>query len=218
MEPRIGAEEASNVLSAILPTGDDGRLLPLAHHPDTPCDAIGRLAARATRTGDGRLALRFVLTGRLSGLDLPPPGPPTRAAGLWRHTCFEAFIAPGEADEPAYHELNLSPTRAWDLHAFRSRRDGGPLGGEPTAPRIVVRRYDTRLDLTATLDLAPLDPRLREAPLRLGLAAVVEDTRGVLSCWALRHADGPPDFHDPASFVLRLPLAPGARPPYAHQP
>jgi len=81
-----------------------------------------------------------------------------------------------------------------------------------------VRRDGTRLELAAALDLAPLDPRLCEAPLRLGLAAVVEDTRGVLSYWALRHADGPPDFHDPAGFTLRLPLAPGLRPPYPLRP
>lgn len=200
------------------PTGDGGPFLPLSPHPDAPRAGAIRVSARATRGADGRLALAFALEGPLAALNLPPPGPPARGAGLWRHTCFEAFIARDDAADTAYHEVNLSPARQWDLHTFRSRRDGGPLAGEPSAPRIIVRRNDTRCDLTATLDLASLDPRLREAPLRLGLAAVVEDIRGVLSCWALRHACGPPDFHDPTSFVLRLPLASRALPPYPPPP
>lgn len=206
-------------MSSILPAGTDGRFLPLTPHPDAPCAAVARLMARAARAGDGRLALAFVLAGRLAELSLPPPGPPARAAGLWRHTCFEAFIArDDDAGGPAYHEINLSPDRRWDLHAFRGRRDGGPLAGAPPAPRIDVRRDGTRFELTATLDLAALDPRLRESPLRLGLAAVVEEVRGGLSYWALRHAADRPDFHDPAGFVLRLALARGPRPPYPLQP
>lgn len=213
-----GREEAGHTLSTIPPAGDGGRLFPLAPHPDTPCAAVERLTARATRTGDGRLALEFVLTGRLSDLDFPPPGPPARATGLWQHTCFEAFIARDVAGEPAYHEFNLSPARQWDLHAFRSRRDGGPLDGDPPAPRITLRREATRFTLTAMLDLASLDPRLRAASLRLGFAAVVEDAWGALSCWALRHPANRPDFHDPANFVLRLPLASRTLPPYPPPP
>jgi hypothetical protein len=114
--------------------------------------------------------------------------------------------------------VNLSPARQWDLHAFRDYRDGGPLAGEPPAPRIDARRGGSRLELTVTLDLGALDPRLRDAPLRLGLAAVLEDVRGSLSWWALRHPAVRPDFHDPASFVLRLPLAHHTLPPYPPSP
>ena len=194
-------------------TGDEDRLLPLSPHPTAPCAGAIRLAARATRGADGRLALAFVLEGSLAALSLPPAGPPARVAGLWRHTCFEVFIARDDAADTAYHEVNLSPARQWDLHTFRDYRDGGPLAGEPPAPRIDAHRGGSRLDLTATLDLGALDPRLRDVPLRLGLAAVLEDVRGFHSWWALRHPVARPDFHDPTGFVLRLPLAPGASPP-----
>jgi hypothetical protein len=199
-------------------TGDEDRLLPLSPHPAAPCAGTFRLAARAICGADGRLALAFVLEGPLAALNLPPAGPPARVAGLWRHTCFEAFIARDAAADTAYYEVNLSPARQWDLHAFRDYRDGGPLAGEPPAPRINARRGGSRLDLTATLDLGALDPRLRNAPLRLGLAAVLEDVRGSLSWWALRHPAARPDFHDPTGFVLRLPLAPVSPPPYPLQP
>lgn len=42
---------------------------------------------------------------------------------------------------------------------------------------------------------------------KIGLSAVIEETDGTKSYWALAHPDGPPDFHDPACFVLELPAA-----------
>jgi hypothetical protein len=40
--------------------------------------------------------------------------------------------------------------------------------------------------------------------LRLALTAVVEDARGRLSYWALRHPPGRPDFHHRDGFALVL--------------
>jgi len=40
----------------------------------------------------------------------------------------------------------------------------------------------------------------------LGLSAVIEETDGNKSYWALAHpADAPPDFHDPTCFLAHLP-------------
>ena len=40
--------------------------------------------------------------------------------------------------------------------------------------------------------------------LQIGLSAVVEDTHGALSYWALAHPSARPDFHLSATFVLNL--------------
>ena len=40
---------------------------------------------------------------------------------------------------------------------------------------------------------------------RLGLTAVVEETGGRISYWALAHPAGRPDFHRADCFVLELP-------------
>ena len=45
---------------------------------------------------------------------------------------------------------------------------------------------------------------LQERKQRLALAAVVEETSGALSYWALRHPPGAPDFHHADGFVLAL--------------
>jgi hypothetical protein len=39
----------------------------------------------------------------------------------------------------------------------------------------------------------------------IGLTAVLEQTDGTKSYWALAHPPGKPDFHDPACFALEFP-------------
>jgi len=46
---------------------------------------------------------------------------------------------------------------------------------------------------------------LRPGAMRLALSAVIEEERGRLSYWALRHPPGKPDFHHPDAFALALP-------------
>lgn len=204
----------------------------LAPYPGTRCAAVSDLRARVWREADGRLGLAFALAGDLARLRLPAaagepapsflptparapapspapapaPSPRPRGTGLWRHTCFEAFVA--AADGPGYLELNVSPAGAWDLLAFRAYRDGGPLPAGVPAPEIELRQAGERLEVGVRLDLARLAadadlPDLAAAP-RLGLAAVIEDDAGALTWWALRHPAARPDFHAPDSFALRL--------------
>ena len=103
---------------------------------------------------------------------------------------------------PGYHEFNFSPSREWAACAFRGYRDGGELE-VAVAPGIVVRRTGHRLELGAGVRPDCLPPG---RSLRLGLSAVVEDTGGVLSYWALRHPPGKPDFHHADAFALQLVL------------
>ena len=146
------------------------------------------------------LTLTFTLKGDISSLRIPEPRSSRRVDGLWRHTCFEVFVMGGAG--PGYREFNFSPSGEWAVYAFRGYRDGDELGIERT-PEIVVRRSGDRLELDAEIsqDLLPAG-----RPLRLGLSAVVEDTDGVLSYWALRHPPGKPDFHHTDAFASQLVL------------
>jgi hypothetical protein len=145
--------------------------------------------------------MAFVLEGDAAGLRIPAPRPFRRAERLWRHTCFEVFVMAGQG--PEYREFNFSPSGEWALYGFRSYRDGGELATEG-APDVAVRRTANGLELDARIS-ADLLPQGR--PLRLGLAAVVEDKDGALSYWALHHPVGKPDFHHADAFALQLPLA-----------
>jgi hypothetical protein len=151
-------------------------------------------------TPGGGLALNFCLQGDLSGLRIPGPGSSRRADGLWRHTCFEAFVMAGEG--PGYREYNFSPSGEWASYDFCGYRDGRASVAEP-GPEITVRRDAERLELDTQIPSESLPPG---RSLRLGLSAVVENTHSELSYWALRHPAGRPDFHHADAFALPLDL------------
>jgi predicted GIY-YIG superfamily endonuclease len=147
------------------------------------------------RSGD-RLHLKYRLTGPLESVCIPPPAPPDRKDGLWRHSCFEAFMRSGR--ETGYTELNLSPSSEWAAYQFSAYRDGMAI--IPATCRIRTRSDRYALEVSAAIDL-PRD----EKSLNFNLAAVIEEKNGTKSYWALKHPPGAPDFHHPDCFVLELP-------------
>lgn len=166
----------------------------LVPHPATPSAAARSITVQCKRGRDG-LALRYVLDADVARVRIPAPRGAARADGLWRHTCFELFVAP--AGSSAYREFNFSPSGEWAAYAFARYREGGmPL--ECQGPRIVVRCARDALELDAAVASLP------EGPLQVGLCAVVEEEGGALSYWALRHSPGKPDFHHAAAFALEL--------------
>jgi hypothetical protein len=129
-------------------------------------------------------------------------GAGARVDALWKHTCFEAFVAP--ADVPGYHEFNFSPSGDWAIYRFSAYREGVSPAQIGQAPQISLHRGAAGVELKATVRLESLAD-LRDAPrLKVALAAVIEDDNGRLSYWALRHAPGKPDFHHPNAFALEV--------------
>jgi hypothetical protein len=72
---------------------------------------------------------------------------------------------------------------------------------EVAVPRIEFERTAQRCILRAALTLPD------EGAWRLGLSAVIEETNGRKSYWALSHPPGKPDFHHSDCFALELPAA-----------
>jgi hypothetical protein len=173
----------------------------LRPHPSTP-EGAWSVAARADRTDGGELRLRYVLQGALGGVRLPEPGAVRRGTDLWKHTCFEAFVA--AEGKPGYVELNFAPSCEWAAYAFARYREGGPLTDSRLVPTIVVRRESDAIVLDALVALDDLSVSYRDAVLRVGLSAVVEATSGRASYWALFHPVGRPDFHHDDAFAIRL--------------
>jgi hypothetical protein len=124
-----------------------------------------------------------------------------RSDGLWRHSCFEAFI--GQRGTPDYWEYNFSLSGAWAAYHFNAYREGMAPLLKGSAPALTPRVARETVELAVTVDLSWL-ARSAAVGLRLGLAAVVEDKARVLSYWALKHPAEKPDFHHPDGFVVEL--------------
>jgi hypothetical protein len=162
---------------------------------------VRTIEVRIRRLASAEIQMTFCLDGDIRRIRVPSPGVPRIATELWRHTCFEAFIA--IEGQPAYHEFNFAPSGEWAVYAFSGYRNGGPLAKEMMRPHITVRSTDSRLELDALVRLEELSTVHPRASLRIGLSAVVEASDG-FSYWALRHQADKPDFHDAHGFALLL--------------
>ena len=171
----------------------------LHRHPDSACEAVAAIAVEIERTGSGGLTLRYLVTATPDRLVVPPPAEPVRVDGLWRHTCFEAFVrAPGV--QP-YAELNLAPSGQWAAYAFDGYRQAMRPAELAAPPAIAWVAHPDGFELTAGLDLSVLAP---SGAWRIGLSAVIEEAGGRTSYWALAHPPGKADFHHDDGFALTL--------------
>lgn len=178
------------------------RCVSLVRHPSTPAPAVRGIDAEMEPTTEGGLRLRFFVDGFINAIVLPPPAEPRQSDGLWRHTCFEAFIgAPGSR---AYSEFNFSPSTEWAAYGFAAYRAGMVPLHYTDPPRVSVSIAEDRLALEAVIPLEAVLALPGSGTLTVGLAAVIEDRDGHLSYWALAHRAEKPDFHSPAGFVLQV--------------
>jgi hypothetical protein len=173
----------------------------LLPHPSTPARAVERLTVEILTSAGHDLRLVYRLLGDPQAILWPPPQARQRTEGLWRHTCFEAFL---QAPTGEYWEYNLAPSGAWAAYEFTGYRAGMKPLAQQTAPQIRCEADADSFELAASLDLRWLAGRHSPVALRLGLSAVIEDRTRVLSYFALKHPAEKPDFHLADSFVASL--------------
>jgi hypothetical protein len=77
----------------------------LALHPDST-SPVASVKVVIRRAASGTLRLTYHLSGALDDVAFPEAQPPLRTDELWKRSCFEAFLAAGDA----YYELNFSPS------------------------------------------------------------------------------------------------------------
>jgi len=172
----------------------------LTPHPATPPSTSLDLWANVDFAGSfGTTAMCNIWFGIDAPIDrfvVPSSIDPGRRDGLWKSTCFEAFVQPpGEA---SYREYNFAPSGDWAAYDFAGRREGmaeAPLGNPPY---LRVEDNLTWWTLGATIAIEA------GRHWQLGLSAVIEEADGTKSYWALAHGGNEPDFHDPACFTARL--------------
>jgi hypothetical protein len=149
--------------------------------------SFGVIATTNIWFGIGAPASRFVI---------PEAEEPSRADGLWRTTCFEAFLR--SIGEASYREWNFAPSGQWAAYDFGDYREGMTPAEVDGPPYIRMEDNLTWWTLGATI---AVDAGTRW---QLGLSAVLEEKDGTRSYWALAHAADKPDFHHPDCFAAKL--------------
>ena len=174
-------------------------MLKLVPHPGFPPKRITGVGVQLAWDEQGALWLEYCVHGA-EALALPSEADPRRADGLWKTTCFELFCT--KPDLAGYYEFNFSPSFEWAAYAFDGYRTGmRELSADD--PEIQISSTGKHFFLAAE----PWPPELLLGATRLAPTAVIEETDGTKSYWALKHPADKPDFHHPDGFVLELPPA-----------
>jgi hypothetical protein len=176
----------------------------LVSHPDFPSPAVNEISVKVERPDSATLSLTFRASGLLTNVLIPDEVAPGFEDGLWRHSCFEAFL--GNGADGAYTEFNLSPSGRYAAYRFDDYRAGMQPATDVQMHIVSMARGDDRLELCWLLQS---DALIQRTDWRLALTVVVEALDRTKSYWALAHAPGPPDFHNPDCFIATLP-APAA--------
>ncbi len=165
----------------------------LVPHPDHPPRGVRGVTVDLHPIDGGHLVLTYTVDGA-DAVAWPEQGAATRTDGLWRTTCFELFLM--FDDEEHYVEFNFAPSGAWAAYAFDGYREG-----MTDLPRDVIPHVDRTaigVEVDCHLDGLPYGELL------ISLTAVIEETDGRRSFWALQHPPGAPDFHHHDCFAARL--------------
>jgi hypothetical protein len=166
----------------------------LRAHPQSRCDDVEVIADVDVEAGV--IVVRYAIVG--DHVRIPAAGTTLDPERLWAHTCCELFVAPALGE--SYVEWNFSPSgqiARFEFSGYRTRIPAGP----PVMASSVVTVEGGALRLDARVPL-PSDAA------RMSITAVVEDTSGSLSYWAVRHPCERPDFHHPEGFALELTVGP----------
>ncbi|MBW3560513.1 MAG: DOMON-like domain-containing protein [Proteobacteria bacterium] len=177
-------------------------MLALKRHPQSRGAQAVQVQVEALRPRPDQLFLRYLLTGAVSRLRLPPEQTPARTDELWRHTCLEAFL---RTAGPAYYEFNFAPSTRWAIYRLGSYRTGMTTPEAVRTPQVSALAGPPGYEVRVEVDLGGLPELSAPRAWRLGLSAVLEDAEGAISYWALAHPPGKPDFHHLDSLVLDLP-------------
>lgn len=175
----------------------------LTPHPQSRSAAVDKVEGAIYSFGPSKLVIKYLVVGRVRNLAIPVRTTRRQRDGLWQQTCFEAFLR--RTDGNRYYEFNFSPTLEWAAYRFDSYRSGQTAMGELPDPFITRRDGSSACwELRARIDPSLIE-RTGGGPWQLGVSAILEETNGIKTYWALAHPPGPPDFHHRDCFALELP-------------
>jgi hypothetical protein len=161
--------------------------------PFAPVSSIDSLSCTIEAINEpAAMNISFLIKGDLNQISWPEDVQTSEA--LWKHTCFEYFIA--AVDDEYYYEFNQSPSGAWASYRFSRYRTDMTI-----AENIVADKFLMSLDEeTCDVQLEVAFPHGSE--FQLGLSVILEDMNAQLHYFSLSHPQDKPDFHAREHYAL----------------
>lgn len=130
----------------------------------------------------------------------------TRLNLLWQKTCFEMFFRCSQRSE--YYEININELGEWNVYHFHNYRNPAPPQPEPNAQLINFvfdqNRFElNKFEISAEIQIKDFFKKQKADDLELNLTAIIKQSDGTTSYWAVQHAQSQPDFHHQESFILK---------------
>lgn len=172
----------------------------LQPHPQSGNTPVKWIEVEIDPTKFSGLEIKYKLGGAIGEIRAPEFAVATRADDLWRHSCFELFLRCDSNND--YLEFNFSPSTQWAVYKFSSYRKYICDASQKIAPKI--RFLSAREGLTLTANIKDLPTA---TIWHIGLSAIIEETSGAKSYWALAHPPGDPDFHHSDCLALKVAAA-----------
>jgi hypothetical protein len=193
---------------------DSFRDVPLVAHPRAGGGAVQSLSVSGTLQRTGSFTVELLLAAELRAVQWVATACSRRRRDeLWRHTCFELFVRPGEAAN--YCEFNFAPCGDWAAYEFDHYRAPARAAAQPpveiSAQTIALAqiRLRARVELLAAFGRGDR-AQPGEQGSKLNCAAVIEASDGTLTYWAIHHPRAQPDFHHADGFRVALRDSPWA--------
>ena len=102
----------------------------LGCHPSAPTKTVRAIQVLVRRRLSAELEMTFRLDGDIPRIQIPPIGVPRFARDLWRHTCFETFIAVD--GQPTYHKDGFAGwVRTYDRYGNVTDENYVDAAGKP---------------------------------------------------------------------------------------
>lgn len=144
-----------------------------------------------------KVNITFNIKGDIDKIVVPElSSNPQRIDRLWEQTCFEFFI--GEKKKENYYEVNLSPSKDWNVFAFDSYRMGKRDELKIENVNISIEKTKKSLNLSTIIDFSDL---IHSKNIVLGISAMTYDKSENGEYWAIKHSGDNPDFHSKANYI-----------------
>ncbi len=180
---------------------DYGKKYPLSPFDSNSLDLDLSVQLHATAPNKVDL-LSFTLIDPKDLVNFESINPKKRSFELWNHTCFEAFF---KLPDGSYFEFNFALNFAWNCYYFTSYRSS-PLTEFPVNDSLIARDILLSKDKKILIAKIPQEVKdiLNKNRVKCSFTAVIKDRENRTHYYALKHADGKPNFHHADSFILEI--------------